>query len=153
MWKPSLCHRLNFPIFAVKLTELARRQEFLTKNTEVLAFAIQIEKDFKIFHHREKNVCELIQSSTEALVQWWFKSALLNFCSWLFKERGENIQVLLLDSAVPLNKIKIGGWMFPSLLMRDHYLCIPEINYGKHTAGWFPTESMRMKDDEKSFCI
>lgn len=45
MWKSSLCHRLNFPVLAVKLTELARRQEFLTKNTEVLAFAIQMKKE------------------------------------------------------------------------------------------------------------
>lgn len=67
MWKSSLCHNLNFPALAVKLTELARRQEFfLMKNTEVLAFAIQTKmRDFKIFHHREKNVCELRQSSTE----------------------------------------------------------------------------------------
>jgi len=67
MWKSSHCHNINFPLLAVKLTELARRQEFLLmKNTEVLAFAIQTKmRDFKIFHHREKNVRELLQSSTE----------------------------------------------------------------------------------------
>lgn len=155
MWKSSLCHRLNFPVLAVKLTELARRQEFLTKNTEVLAFAIQMKKEeiSKYFTTGRRMSVNYSRAALEALIQWWFKSALLNFCSWLFKERGENIQIFLLDSAVPPNKIKIGGWMFPSLLMRGHYLRIPEINYGKHTGGWFPTESTRMKDDEKSFCI
>lgn len=36
---------IAFPVLAVKLTELARRQEFPRKNTEVLAFPIQTKKE------------------------------------------------------------------------------------------------------------